>query len=387
MSIKQNLCRSGLWFLSASGLPRLMARRNAGQGAILSFHRVYVPKPHEFGSQALSVAPDNFRRVVRTLIDRGYRFLTMSALTERLRSPELAQGKFICLTFDDGFVDNYTAAFAICRGLGVPMTVYLVSGFVRREFPMWSFGLEDAIAANDVVKFTWKGEELRVDARTVRQKRQAYFTIASHFVLAPPADIWQVCSEIGDRYGIDFMALNDRNALTGAMIAEMQASGLVEFGAHSAHHAYLSRLEDSAAHSEIAQSKRDCEALLGAEIRHFSYPYGDRVSAGLREAAICRELGFHTAVTSESNTIFASDRDRLLSLPRLTYNGYFQNTPLLDLLISGTLPRLRRGLPARLMQAPVRNSQPTPRSGAATGGPEILPDARSHEGKYSAAEP
>jgi hypothetical protein len=49
-------------------------------------------------------------------------------------------------------------------------------------------------------------------------------------------------------------------------------------------------------------------------------------------------------VTTESNTIFPSDRDRLLNLPRLTYNGYFQNTPLLDLLLSGTLPRLRRGL-------------------------------------------
>jgi peptidoglycan/xylan/chitin deacetylase (PgdA/CDA1 family) len=118
----------------------------------------------------------------------------------------------------------------------------------------------------------------------------------------------------------------------------------VEFGAHSVRHAYLSRLEDSEARWEITQSKRDCETLIGAEIRHFAYPYGDSGSVGTREAAICRELGFLTAVTTESNTIFPSDRDRLLSLPRLTYNGYFQNTPLLDLLLSGTLPRLRRGL-------------------------------------------
>jgi hypothetical protein len=27
-----------------------------------------------------------------------------------------------------------------------------------------------------------------------------------------------------------------------------------------------------------------------------------------------------------------------------TYNGHFQDMPLLDLLLSGTLPRLRRGL-------------------------------------------
>jgi peptidoglycan/xylan/chitin deacetylase (PgdA/CDA1 family) len=368
MSVKQGLCRSGLWFLSASGLPWLMAKRHAGEGGILSFHRICRPGPYEFSSQALSVAPESFRRIVQTLIERGYRFLSMSALADRLRNPEPAPGRFICLTFDDGFVDNYTAAFPICRELSVPMTVYLVSSFVRREFPMWSFGLEAAIAANDLLEFTWESEELRLDARTMRQKHQAYFAIASRFVVAPPEKIRQACTELGFRYGIDFMALGDRYALTPAMITEMQASGLVEFGAHSVHHARLGRLADSAARWEITQSKRDCEALLSAEVRHFAYPYGDSESAGAREAAFCRELGFRTAVTTESGTIFASDRDRLLALPRLTYNGKYQNTPLLDLLLSGTLPRLRRSLSGRAIQAPIRNFLPTPRSGGASAG-------------------
>jgi len=219
-----------------------------------------------------------------------------------------------------------------------------VSGFVRREFPMWSFGLEEALAASDVLEFTWEGKQVRLDARTMPQKRQAYLVAASLFVLAQPQQIERACAELGARYAVDFMALTDRNALTPAMIAEMHASGLVEFGAHGVRHAYLSRLEDSDARWEITQSKRDCEALLGVEIRHFAYPYGDSGSVGPREIGFCRESGFHTAVTTESNTIFASDRNRLLALPRLTYNGNFQNTPLLNLLLSGTLPRLRRGL-------------------------------------------
>jgi peptidoglycan/xylan/chitin deacetylase (PgdA/CDA1 family) len=177
---------------------------------------------------------------------------------------------------------------------------------------------------------------------------------------------------LGARYGIDFMALSDQNALTPAMIREMHASGLVEFGVHSVHHAYLSHLDNSGAYREIMQGKRDCEALLGAEIRHFAYPYGDERSFGSREIKFCRELGFQTAVTTESNTIFAADRDRLLALPRLTYNGTFQDTPLLGLLLSGALPTLRRGLRAWPMSAPVRNSPPTPLSVAASGGPEKL---------------
>jgi peptidoglycan/xylan/chitin deacetylase (PgdA/CDA1 family) len=371
--MKQNIYCSGLRLLAASGLPRVMARHSAGQGAILSFHRLYLPKPHEFGSQSLSISPKNFRRLVQTLQERGYDFLTMSALAERLRTGEPAQRKFVCLTFDDGFVDNYNEAYAICREFDVPMTVYLVSAFVRREFPMWGLGLEKTLAATDVLAFTWEGKEIRLDARTMWHKRQAYLTVAALFVQAQPHTIKRLCAELGARYGIDFMALSDQNALTPLMIREMHASGLVEFGVHSVNHPYLTRLEGRDARWEIMQGKRDCETLLGTEIRHFAYPYGDEGSFGPREIEFCRQLGFSTAVTTESNTIFASDRDRLLALPRLTYSGTFQDTPLLDLLLSGTLPRLRRGLRARQMSAPVRNSLPTPLSAAATAGPEKLP--------------
>jgi peptidoglycan/xylan/chitin deacetylase (PgdA/CDA1 family) len=366
MEVKEGLIRSFMRCLSASGLPRLMARHYAGEGGILSFHRVHRPQPGELLPPALSVTPEKFRRIIQTLIGRGYVFLSMSAVVERLRQGESRAGqKFICLTFDDGFADNYSEAFSICREFGVPMTVYLVSSFVRREFPMWGFGLEAVVAGNDTIELAWEGSDLRLRAGSPRQKRAAYAAIASRFVSARPAAIGKACEELGLRYAVDFMALSDRHALALPMIAEMRASGLVEFGAHSVHHAHIGGLDDEAARREIAQCKRDCEAVLGEEVRHFAFPYGDDRAAGAREALFCRELGFESAVTTESNTIFPSDRDRLFSLPRLTYNGLYQNAPLLDLLLSGTLPLLRRSSNVRAGSAPVTASLPTAHSSAA----------------------
>jgi peptidoglycan/xylan/chitin deacetylase (PgdA/CDA1 family) len=367
MELKDSLTCCLMW--SASALPWLMAGRCAGEGGILSFHRIHRPQRDALVPPALSVAPENFRRIIETLIARGYAFLSMSAVVERLRQGESRpRQKFVCVTFDDGFADNYSEAFPICREFGVPMTVYLVSSFVRREFPMWGFGLEAVIAGNDAIDFAWEGSELRLPAATPRQKQQAYSAIASRFVSARPAVIGKACAELGLRYGVDFMALSDRHALALPMIAEMQASGLVEFGAHGVHHAHIGGLDDGAARWEIAQAKRDCEAVLGEEVRHFAFPYGDSYAAGAREALFCRELGFDSAVTTESNTIFPSDRDRPFSLPRLTYNGKYQNTPLLDLLLSGTLPLMRRGLSLRSSRTASNGSVPDPRSGAASAG-------------------
>src|SRR5919106_1548426 len=182
MDTRQIMYYSALWLLAVGGLPRIMAPHHSGQGGILSFHRIHDPKPHEFGSHSLSVTPENFRRVIRTWAGQGYEFLTMTAVADRLRNREEPRGKFVCLTFDDGYADNYTEAYAICREFAVPMTVYLASGFVRREFPMWSFGLEDVLAGNDVLRLTWEGKEVRLDADSMRKKRQAYFTVASLFV-------------------------------------------------------------------------------------------------------------------------------------------------------------------------------------------------------------
>ena len=344
LGIERQLIRYALWSTWASGLPRLMASRHAGQGGILAFHRVQHRSTLAFATQSLSITPESFRHIAQTLVGRGYVFLSMSALADWLQAPDAKREKFVCLTFDDGFADTYTEVFPVCRELGLPMTVYLVPAYIRREFPVWLLGLEAVLAATDVVCFTWDGRELQFAARTDRQKQWAYSVIAPRLVAAEPAKIREVCRELELRYGVDFGALGDRNLLTPSMLAEMQDSGLVEFGAHSVHHACLGRLDDDAAYREIAQSKQECETLLGAPVWHFAYPYGDSQAAGAREAAMCRTLGFRTAVTTECNTICAADRERPFLLPRLTYNGRFQDTPLLDLLLSGTLPRLRRAL-------------------------------------------
>ena len=50
----------------------------------------------------------------------------------------------------------------------------------------------------------------------------------------------------------------------------------------------------------------------GRNMRAYDHMRGVEPPVGAREVGFCRELGFCTAVTTESNTIFASDRHRLL---------------------------------------------------------------------------
>jgi peptidoglycan/xylan/chitin deacetylase (PgdA/CDA1 family) len=60
-------------------------------------------------------------------------------------------------------------------------------------------------------------------------------------------------------------------SLTWDQIVEMQHAGM-EFGAHTVHHPFLTRLPPLGAFLEILQSRLDLEAHLGVPITTFAYP-------------------------------------------------------------------------------------------------------------------
>lgn len=84
------------------------------------------------------------------------------------------------------------------------------------------------------------------------------------------------------------------NKLTNQQIQEMQASGLVEFGAHTMTHLNLALASDDIAQNEIRQSKQHVESITGVTCNSFAYPYG---RFNERTANYVKNAGFLCAVT------------------------------------------------------------------------------------------
>lgn len=334
--------------ICALGIHHLFEQRFGGLGSILAFHRVGEVAPsHSYWSHRVTVRPEYFRWLIEMLINREYDIVSMAEVARRLAAGKSPSGrKFVCLSFDDGYRDNYDVAFPICASFGIPMVVHVTTGFVRRTDPMWWLGLEEIIVENDVLEFPWQGAIQHHPAVTPAQKRKAYDAAANLLVAAPRQRRRRVCDELGANYGVSCIELTDRNTLTPKMMQEMRASGLVEFGAHTVSHPNLLRLPASDVYHEIAQSRDDLEDLLGDEIRHFAFPYGRAGAAGPREFALCRGLGFETATTARMGNLFPGHRDWMHALPRLTIDGQYQDMPGAEILLSGAFPALRRGFSA-----------------------------------------
>jgi peptidoglycan/xylan/chitin deacetylase (PgdA/CDA1 family) len=86
-----------------------------------------------------------------------------------------------------------------------------------------------------------------------------------------------------------------------------------DVGGHTRTHVRLDELDDLRAREEIFGCKQELEERIGAEVRHFSYPYG---LGGPQHEAMVREAGYVTATTSTSRRAFR--QNHLLALPRFT---------------------------------------------------------------------
>ena len=80
----------------------------------------------------------------------------------------------------------------------------------------------------------------------------------------------------------------------------IDADPLCTIGAHTVSHPKLDSLTREEQYREIADSKQTLEALLGHNIKHFSFPHGAHNEDTL---AICRELGFKTVAQSWGGAI------------------------------------------------------------------------------------
>ncbi len=130
-------------------------------GEIWMLHRVVEQRSDKPEQRELEVTPDWLEQKVLEYQKRGYIFVSISETLRRIGglennsfTPLLRRNKrrFVCITFDDGYRDNYTLAYPMLKRLNVPFTVYVTTGFIDNQLPMWWYPNEQLGISTEELK-------------------------------------------------------------------------------------------------------------------------------------------------------------------------------------------------------------------------------------------
>jgi peptidoglycan/xylan/chitin deacetylase (PgdA/CDA1 family) len=276
--------------------------------SVLAYHRVLAE--HD---PFLTGEPDvaEFEQRMRW-VKANFEVLPLGDAVRALREDRLPR-RALCITFDDGYADNYRSALPILRHLGLPATFFVATGFLDGGC-MFNDVVIEAVRHAQCAELDLTDLGLgRHPLGSIEERARAIGGILARLKYFDPEARRRGAFEIGrranSRVPTDLM-------MTSEQVRGLHAAGM-EIGAHTVTHPILAEIPLGRARREMDASRARLEEITGAPVRLFAYPNGrPRRDYHAEHAALARELGFDAAVSAAWGAARAGDD--LYQIPRFT---------------------------------------------------------------------
>lgn len=264
---------------------------------VVNYHRIDDPFRGDFDSfkPNVSATPQVFERQMEYLAE-WFNVVSLKDVVEWLAGRRDLPPYAALITFDDGYLDNYTSAFPILRKYNFPALIFLTTGHIGSNAPFYwdmaaycfSHTQSDHLTFPDGRVQGWSNPAERDQVsknwieflKTLPQAEKQIYVENLPVVLgvAIPAGFFQSLMLDWDQ------------------VREMQKSG-IEFGAHTVHHPILTRIPLEEVREEVLESKSRIENELGVPVLGFAYPNGQASDLNQEVEKIVAESGFRAAFT------------------------------------------------------------------------------------------
>ena len=203
------------------------------------------------------------------LIKQYYQPIALSKAVELLAQSKLPANS-ICVTFDDGYLNNMTVAAPVLNVMGIPATLFVATRFSHGE-NMWNDNLTDLISDDNRNKFDLSLIGLGICfVETVDQRRKLAGKVIMKVKYLNYGERAKLVNQI--------LLVNGRfsapaKMMTPTQLQEIALSGF-EVAGHTQDHPILAVLNKQEQHQQISQGKGELEDWINGEVKGFAYPNG-----------------------------------------------------------------------------------------------------------------
>lgn len=303
----------------AFDLDRWVSSRK-GLRVILAYHRVlplaYISENRV--QDAMWVSPETFDLQLEWMTSVGECVSLERILDFEYRS----SAPLFCITFDDGWLDNYVHAFPILQRRSLPATIFLATAAVESGKAFW---VENLIAMFDsalkksgcsVVAKLLEEKEIAVSSSaSVAQIWRSVDFFLERLKLLSSSEREEEINDVLDRFGFSADSVVGREMMSWSEIEEM-ADGGVDFQSHTHSHQIMKFMPHDEMSRELVQSKEIIEKNLGRKVNMFCYPNA-RFPAG-DQSDVYRRAGYEYGVKIDNQVLVSGFNPYLI--PRFLMN-------------------------------------------------------------------
>ena len=296
------------------GITRLTDRlfRDSRGLRILVYHGLCKNDPTRFNSLFLTV------KTFESHLKFFKKYFNIVSLGE-VYNESLSRGRFnICITFDDGFANNYEYALPLIHKYDVPAAFFITA--IRRAGKdiLWNDYL--AVAQKyGPSQFEFLGD------RFYRNRQGQYVSASGNrhlkeLLREKGFDDKEAFIKAFNR--LSSFKLNNNDAdywlqLTADQIKQLSSSPLATIGCHGYYHNDLSKIAFADAAIEMRRCKQFLEEITQRKLDAIAFPYGAYTREVIREA---KAIGFNKLLAADF--LFSEDRADQSLRERFTVNPY-----------------------------------------------------------------
>lgn len=275
--------------------------------AVLMYHRV-IDSNYNFWK--LNISPATFEKHIK-YISENYKVLRLEEEWSNLVD---ANRKYVVITFDDGYADNYQYALPILEKYHVPATIFVSTDLIDTNEMYWWDELEKVFIVDKYLgEFVFDDVLYRI--RNSADSERVCLTIRNRIKNMGPVERKKSMSELRSVLGQGQAYDTKLRCVNTLELAEMAASPVITIGAHTKSHLSMgSRHSVELLRSEMTESINLLEKKIGKKVEVFAYPFGgaeDWCEAADRIAAEC---GMKKTVLVKNGNV--SVKDKMYNLSR-----------------------------------------------------------------------
>ncbi|MBT0585666.1 polysaccharide deacetylase family protein [Alteromonas oceanisediminis] len=265
---------------------------------VFNYHRIGDSALTDFDRDIFSCRQDVFKQHLET-ISQHFTLVDTRELARIAKLPKLTR-KYAMVTFDDGYLDNYTLAYPAMREQNVAGVFFLPTSLISgMDIPWWD-EMAFILRSNVGNSVTLPGEpdSVMLHENSIDKDIRQFIYRAKRLEDYSAQDVLEHVRQQFPDVDPKSQAAQDQLFMSWQQVKDM-ADGGMEIGSHTINHHILARLSEEEQRHEIADSKAIIEEELQVPVTVIAYPVGRHHCFDDLTKSIVKESGYQLGFNNE----------------------------------------------------------------------------------------